>query len=87
MAAIPDRLRMNLDHRWASSRLSEYVDDELGWAQRRRLERHAEVCPECGPLLRGLAVTVFRLRQLRFRRGGSVAPRVIERLRMEEACR
>lgn len=84
MAALPDWLRMNLDHRWASPRLSEYVDEELGPAQRRRLERHAEICPDCGPLLRGLAVTVFRLRQLRFRGGGSVAPRVIERLRAEE---
>ncbi len=92
MSVLPERLQMKRDHRWARRRLSDYLDDELTPAERRRLERHADICPECGPLLRALTVTVFRLRQLRFRRPGSVAPRVvaprvIDRLRAEEARR
>jgi len=87
MSVLPERLQMKRDHRWARRRLSEYVDDELTPAERRRLERHADICPECGPLLRALTVTVFRLRQLRFRLPGSVAPRVIDRLRAEEKRR
>jgi len=85
--ALADRLRVKLDHRWARTRLSDYVDDELRPGKRRRLERHAHICPECGPMLRALTVTVFRLRQLRFRRHESVAPRVIERLRAEDVQR
>lgn len=78
---------MKRDHRWARARLSAYVDDELPEADRRRLAHHAEICPECGPLLRALTVTVFRLRQLGLRRREPVAPRVIERLREEERRR
>lgn len=81
MAILPEGLRMKRDHRWARTRLSDHLDGELTPEQHRRLERHAELCPECGPLLRALTVTIFRLRQLRVRRREPVAPRVIERLR------
>lgn len=87
MDAVPERLRAKWDHRWSQRRLSGYVDDELRPVERRRLERHADVCPECGPLLRALAGTVFRLRQLRLREVSPVAAKVIERLRVEEAWR
>jgi len=87
MDALPGWLRMRLDHRWARTRLFDYLDDELSLGQRRRLERHAHICPECGPLLRALTVTAFRLRQLRLPLGRSVAPRVVERLRAEESRR
>lgn len=87
MDALPGRLRMKLDHRWARTRLSDYVDGELSSTERRRLARHAEICPECGPLLRALTVTVFRLRQLHVPPRRTVAPRVIERLRAEQTRR
>ncbi len=78
---------MKHDHRWTRRRLSDYVDDELTPAQRQRLERHAAICPDCGPLLRTLTVTIFRLRQLRLREAPPVAAKVIERLRVEDARR
>lgn len=84
MEILPERLRMKRDHRWARARLSDYIDGDLDPQERRRLARHADLCPECGPLLRALTVTVFRLRQLRVRPREPVAPRVIERLREAE---
>lgn len=81
MAILPDPLRMKRDHRWARTRLSDYIDGDLSPDERRRVADHADLCPECGPLLRALTVTVFRLRQLRVRPSEPVAPRVIERLR------
>jgi hypothetical protein len=73
------------DHRWAQRRMSDYVDGELSPRQRRRLEAHARLCPECGPLRRGLTVLLWELRELgRYRRPThAVAAGVIERLRHE----
>jgi anti-sigma factor RsiW len=77
---------MKLDHRWVAPRLSDYVDYELRPAQRRRVERHAAICPECGPALRGLLIVVQALRGLGRRPTRSVAPAVIDRLRHEDAA-
>jgi anti-sigma factor RsiW len=65
--------------------MSDYIDGELSSRQQRRLEAHARLCPECGPLRRSLTVLVWELRGLG--RAGpprrAVAARVIERLRRE----
>lgn len=79
--ALAEYLRSKLDHRWSRGRLSDYLDGELRLGERRRLERHADICPECGPALRTLAVVVSELRRLRRPRRASIAPRVVERLR------
>jgi hypothetical protein len=78
-------MRDQRDHRWSQRRMSDYVDGELSPRERRRLEAHARLCPECGPLRRTLTVLVWELRELgRARRPvRSVAPGVIERLRSE----
>lgn len=72
-------LRERLEHRWASRRMSAYVDDELGLRERRRLERHAELCPECGPMRQTLLWLKRELRGLRQAPERSVAPAVIDR--------
>jgi len=78
------RLKQKRDHRWAQRRMSDYIDGELSPHQRRRLDAHARLCPECGPLTRALTVLVWELRELGSRRPSrSVAPGVIERLRRE----
>jgi anti-sigma factor RsiW len=78
------RLRQKRDHRWAQRLMSDYVDGVLSPRQRRRLDAHAHLCPECGPLTRALTVLVWELRELGSRPPGrSVAPGVIERLRRE----
>lgn len=74
------RLRNKLDHRWSRGRMSDYLDGELRPSERRRLERHADICPECGPTLRTLAVVVSELRRLRRAERASVAAGVVERL-------
>jgi hypothetical protein len=71
-------------HRWARSRLSAYVDGELSARQRRRVERHADACAECGPALRSLIRVIDALRRLP-RPPATVADRVVVRLRQEIA--
>jgi hypothetical protein len=76
-------LRKRLDHRFAQRRMSNYIDEDMTSHQRARFEAHASICPECGPLLRGLLALVYALRGLRSDAGSSVVPSVIERLRTE----
>jgi anti-sigma factor RsiW len=45
--------------------MSEYVDGELSTRQRRRIGRHADECPECGPLRRSLTRLVAELNAMR----------------------
>lgn len=52
-------LRMLRDHRFSQRKLPAMLDDDLPARQRRRVQSHADDCPECGPVLRDL---------LRFRR-------------------
>jgi RNA polymerase sigma-70 factor (ECF subfamily) len=42
------RTREKLDHRWTQRRASRYLDGELSARQRRRLEAHPGLCPDCG---------------------------------------
>src|SRR5947208_7315249 len=42
------------DHAWAQPRISHYVEGELGWRARKRLELHAEDCPDCSRGIRAL---------------------------------
>ena len=78
-------MRARRDHRWSQRHMSDYIDGELAPRQRRRLEAHARLCPECGPLRRTLTVLVWELRELGRSRptGTTVADGVIERLRGE----
>ena len=78
-------MRARRDHRWSQRHMSDYIDGELTSRQRRRLEAHARLCPECGPLRRTLTVLVWELRELGRSRptGTTVADGVIERLRSE----
>jgi hypothetical protein len=76
-------IRTRLDHRWTQRHMSDYIARQLTSRQRARLEAHASICPECGPLLRGLLWLVSALGTLRTGPSHSVAPSVIERLRAE----
>jgi transposase len=61
--------------------MAEYVDGDMSSRARERLERHADRCPECGPLRRALLWLTIELRDLRRPPERSIAPRVIEHLR------
>jgi hypothetical protein len=41
-------LKREDDHAWAQLHLSHYVEGDLGWRERKRLELHAEQCTDCG---------------------------------------
>jgi anti-sigma factor RsiW len=78
-------LHTRLEHRFARRRMSDYVDGDRSAAQRRRLERHADLCPECGPLRRALMWLVVELRELRRPPDRSIVPDVVDHLRAAEA--
>jgi hypothetical protein len=42
------------DHAWSQEHLSHYVEDDMSWRTRRRLELHAKECPECSLGIRAL---------------------------------
>src|SRR6202030_4440132 len=35
------------DHVWSQEHLSHYVEGDMSWRSRRRLELHADECPDC----------------------------------------
>ena len=41
------RMRIGRDHRWAPGHMSDYLDGELSLSQRRRMQQHAQECPDC----------------------------------------
>jgi len=59
--------------------MSAYIDGDLSAEERCRLERHVDLCPECGPMRRTLMRLTRELRHLSAGRGESVARGVIER--------
>jgi hypothetical protein len=75
---------MRLEHRWSRRRMSDYIDGDMSFSERERLEHHADLCPECGPLRRALVGLMIELRELRRRPERSIAPQVIEHLRAAE---
>jgi anti-sigma factor ChrR (cupin superfamily) len=42
------------DHAWSQEHLSHYVEGDMSWRERRRLELHAEECPDCSLGIRAL---------------------------------
>ena len=42
------------DHVWSQQHLSDYVDGDMSWRSRKRLELHAEECPDCSLGIRAL---------------------------------
>lgn len=68
-------------HRWTQQRLSAYLDGELSDGERRRVEHHTDVCPECRRVLATLRRTLRELMGLHDEPLPSVADGVVERLR------
>ena len=77
------RIGIRVQHRWARTRLSPYLDGELNPRRRRRLERHVSACAECGPTLRSLIRVIHALRTLPRQPAPDVAERVIARLQTD----
>jgi anti-sigma factor RsiW len=71
------------EHDWTHAHLSEYIDEELDSEERRRLEEHVSMCPQCRRVLATLRKTVEGLVGLGEESRPGVAEGVIQRLRSE----
>jgi hypothetical protein len=46
------------DHAWSQAHLSQYIEGDMSWRSRRRLELHAEECPDCSLGIRAVRALV-----------------------------
>jgi anti-sigma factor RsiW len=77
------RRRFMREHNWSHAHFSDYLDEELSPEERRRLEEHVSVCPQCRRVLATLRRTVESLMGLGEEPRRGVADGVIQRLRGE----
>jgi anti-sigma factor RsiW len=77
------RRRFMREHDWTHAHLSDYIDEDLGPDERRRVEEHVGMCPQCRRVLATLRRTVEGLMGLGDERQPGVADGVIQRLRSE----
>jgi anti-sigma factor RsiW len=70
------RLLKRNDHEWSQGHLSHYVEGDLSWRARRRLELHAEGCPDCSRAIRAMRA-LLRLMHRTGARAGVRAPETI----------
>jgi anti-sigma factor RsiW len=79
-----ERRRFMREHRWTHAHLSDYLDADLDRAERRRVEQHLGLCPQCRRVLATLRRTLRGLRDLGAPPRPEVANGVIERLRDQD---
>jgi hypothetical protein len=73
------------DHAWSQEHLSHYVEGEMSWRARRRLELHAKECPDCSLGIRALRA-LLRLLDGASERAEARAPAgIFERVRADAA--
>jgi anti-sigma factor RsiW len=75
---MPDRAD---DHRWSQQHLSHYVEGDLSPRARRRLDRHARDCVECGPGLRAIRALVYSIQGLDGLAGVRAPATIFDRVR------
>jgi anti-sigma factor RsiW len=75
------RRRYMREHRWTHAHLSAYLDQELSTEERRRVEEHVGVCPQCRRVLATLRRTLESLMSLKGEPRPGLADGVVERLR------
>jgi len=52
------------NHRWSQQHLSHYVEGDLRLRARRRLDRHARDCVDCGRGIRAMRALVYAVQGL-----------------------
>jgi hypothetical protein len=73
------------DHAWSQEHLSHYVEGDMSWRNRRRLELHAEECPDCSLGIRALRA-LLRLLNGALERADALAPAgIFDRVRADRA--
>lgn len=77
--------RFMREHDWTYHHLHDYVDGDLPSVDRRRIEEHTGLCPDCRRMLAALQRTLQGLLSLRDPTApAGLAPSIIDRLRQEE---
>jgi anti-sigma factor RsiW len=77
-------LRRGDDHAWSQEHLSHYVEGDLSWRARRRLELHAEECPDCNRGIRAVRA-LLRLMHASANRASAAPADIFERVRADAA--
>ena len=70
------------DHQWSQQHLSHYVEGDLRPRARRRLDRHARDCVDCGRGLRAMRALVFALQGLDGVAGARAPATIFDRVRL-----
>jgi anti-sigma factor RsiW len=78
-----ERRRYIREHQWTHAHLSAYLEQQLTPTERRRVEAHTSICPNCTRVLQTLRRMLDGLPMLRAQPQAGVAESVIERLRDE----
>jgi anti-sigma factor RsiW len=73
------------DHVWSQEHLSHYVEGDMSWRARRRLELHAKDCPECSRGIRALRALMRFLKASGERSEVRAPARVFDRVRADAA--
>jgi anti-sigma factor RsiW len=73
------------DHQWSQQHLSHYVEGDLRPRARRRLDRHARDCADCGRGIRAMRALVYAIQGLDGPAGVHAPAGVFDRIRLAEA--
>jgi anti-sigma factor RsiW len=80
---VPSR---TADHRWSQQHLSHYVEGDLSPRARRRLERHARDCVDCGRGIRAMRALVYSVQGLDGLAGVRAPATIFDLVRPAGAC-
>ena len=69
------------DHQWSQRHLSHYVEGDLRRRARRRLDRHARSCAECGRGIVAMRALVYAVRGLGGLAGTRAPQTIFDRVR------
>ena len=70
------------DHEWSQQHLSHYVEGELRPRARRRLDRHARGCVDCGRGIRAMRALVYAVQGLDGLAGICAPATIFDRVRL-----
>jgi len=70
------------DHEWSQRHLSHYVEGELRPRARRRLDRHARGCVDCGRGIRAMRALVYAVQRLDGLAGIRAPATIFDRVRL-----
>jgi anti-sigma factor ChrR (cupin superfamily) len=73
------------DHAWSQEHLSHYVEGDMSWRARRRLQLHAKECPECSLGIRALRALLRLLNGSSERSVASAPAGIFERVQADAA--